>query len=319
MVVFSYRPRRQRTKPIDIRPSRTSLGLKNRESIDPDQANSLLFGSSSSNTDKNKQLPRPAATATVVPSEETTPDVDRELPRVPLPTLGSTSRNPIATAAAAAAAPSAETRGDGELVSRDERSLKVETDGLAPPIPTVNSGAGAGAVAGGAFAASPIESTSAFPRGQDEHDETGNGNDQEEEEEQRRHEAEQDDVRATTTSRASRDSTKETMMETPFVPPLNEGDSSMMSSSSIPTTTTVVSEETVEYRRPDDSTGEADRPLTSSTSLKRRSVQAPSSSGATPGGSGRLRGARAPRGGGGGGGGNAVSDKVKRFEGGAQN
>ncbi|GAA5958118.1 hypothetical protein JCM21900_002917 [Sporobolomyces salmonicolor] len=51
-----YKPRRQRTKPIDVRPSRTNLGLGNRESVDLGKASAVLLQQQHS---RAVPLPRP--------------------------------------------------------------------------------------------------------------------------------------------------------------------------------------------------------------------------------------------------------------------
>ncbi|GAA5899161.1 GTPase-activating protein RGD2 [Sporobolomyces salmoneus] len=246
-----YKPRRQRTKPIDVRPSRTNLGLTNRESIDPDQANAYLLEQQQRERQQQERL-------------------QQDLPSPPAPEKGESSTS---------------------------SSLKLETEGLAPPVPIVPEGEQPTQ-----FAASPMESTSAFPRDE---------------------EKEEDPTLDVETKVDTEDDEKPqivpstTMTETPFVPPSSSeaSETSFVPPSSNDDSSTV----RVPVAQKEE---EEDKPLTSSTSLKRRSVQATATAGAGDktatagggtGGSGRLRGARAPR---------PISssassvfDKVKQFEG----
>ncbi|GAA5949780.1 hypothetical protein JCM3765_007687 [Sporobolomyces pararoseus] len=226
-----YRPRRQRTKPIDERTSRSKLGLGNRESLDPEAANALL----------HHQHQR----------------MDQDLPSPPPP-------------------------------APEKEVLKVETEGLAPPIPLVPESR----QEDGPFAASPLESTSAFPQ-------EGAGTKEEEEKETEKHDVEDSKPQVAPPSEGTESAFEppSSSSETTFIPPSED--------SAVETSPAVQTEST------------DDKPLVSSTSLKRRSVQASSTGDKTTsggGGSGRLRGARAPR---------PISssnssvfDKVKQFEGG---
>ncbi|GAA6020318.1 hypothetical protein JCM11491_005328 [Sporobolomyces phaffii] len=257
-----FRPRRQRTKPIDVRPSRTNMGLSNRESLDPEQANSYLVQQQQARLEQD--LPPPPPSALPAGPEQQTPD---------------------------------ETRSRGE-------SLKLETGGLAPPVPVVAEAEGGG----GDFAASPMESTSAFPRDGEENVVEGVPVVAEVK-------ADQQDEEASPAAAALNErlddekpqvgGTTGAATETPFVPPTSSADEPEDEAVPPPANSTAFSD---------------DKPLTSSTSLKRRSVQSTNSNNGASvgagggGGSGRLRGARAPR---------PISssnssvfDKVKQFEGG---
>ncbi|GAA5923312.1 GTPase-activating protein RGD2 [Sporobolomyces koalae] len=204
-----YKARRQRTKPIDVRVSRTNLGLATRESVDLDQANAVLFHQQQQERLQQGLPSPPAPSAPEVPSKT---------------------------------------------------ALNVNTHDLAPPVPLVQQGSGQ------AYAASPLESASAFPKDQDV-------------ETPALAEAVKVEDEKPELSQLQRGEGPAT--ETPFVPPVEDEDAPL---NQAPAASTVTDEG-------------ADKPLSSSTSLKRSSVQSKREEGGTgaSGASGRLRGARAPR------------------------
>lgn len=238
-----YKPRRQRTKPVDVRPSRTNLGMNERESVDLGQATSIL-SQQHAQTQIQQVLP----------------------PTPPAP----------------------------ELPRKESTLPKIETQTLAPPVPIVQSGE--------EYAASPMESNSAFPA--EDEKEPGRKKKELDVEDEKPSSLPSSTLEGATETPFSPPTSSEVVTEEPFVPPTSSFPSS---SDNLPSISN--SNET------------EDKPLSSSTSLKRQSGSARTGEGATGGGSGsgRLRGARAPRpishshsnsGSG------SVFDKVKAFEGG---